>query len=269
MHFIPEFTQPSHIAGDSIIILFSENNIYLKKESVIYDLPNYKEIDVPISNSFYLGSLVQKPLWVINTPTDDFSWPNNKLEKLTTREAFSVLSNDQVKLIGMAFQLMRWSRNCNFCSNCGEKLILSDQERAKICNHCDKIYYPRINPCIIVSIRKGNQILLARSPRFPKKKFSVIAGFVEIGETLEACVAREIKEEVGISVQNIQYFKSQNWPFPNSLMIAFTADYLSGKVKIDHREIVEANWYTKETLPNLPENCTVAGQLINAFLDSL
>jgi len=111
--------------------------------------------------------------------------------------------------------------------------------------------------------------LLARSPRFPEKRFSVIAGFVEIGETLETCVAREIKEEVGISVQNIQYFKSQNWPFPNSLMIAFTADYLSGEIKIDHHEIVEANWFSKETLPSIPANYTVAGQLINAFLDSL
>jgi len=269
MHFIPEFIQANHIASDSIIILFSGNNIYLKKKAAIYDLPNYSEIEVSISNSFYLGSLVQKPLWVINTPTIDFSQQKNKLEKLTLREAFNILSLDQIALIGMAFQLLRWNRTCNFCSNCGEKLVLSDLERAKICDHCDKVFYPRINPCIIVSIRKENQILLARSPRFPEKKFSVIAGFVEIGETLETCVAREIKEEVGVSVQNIQYFKSQNWPFPNSLMIAFTADYLSGDIEIDNREIVEANWYTKETLPNIPDNYTVAGQLINAFLDSL
>ena len=268
MHFTPEFVQPNHIDSDSFIILFTKNDIFLKKEIDKYHLPKYTEIKSSASKVFYLGLLDNKPLWVMDTTSTIPIKHNSNIENLTIRAAFNILLTDQVSLIGMAFQLLHWNRTTNYCSHCGEKLTLSKIERAKICNRCSTIYYPRINPCIIVSIRKDNQILLARAPRFPENMYSVIAGFVEIGETLETCVAREIKEEVGIEVKNIRYFKSQNWPFPNSLMVAFTADYHAGEINIDNHEIVDANWYSKETLPSIPDSYSVAGQLINAFLEN-
>lgn len=269
MHFKPEFIQPNHIDSDGYIIHFVKNDIILKKENNKYSLPTNSEIKSPASNIFYLGLLNHKPLWVMDSPSFKSTEQVGDLEILNVRKAFNIITADQISLIGMAFQLLNWNRTTNYCSHCGDKLTLSDIERAKICKGCRTIFYPRINPCIIVSIRKENQILLARAPRFPEHTYSVIAGFVELGETLETCVAREIKEEVGVAVKNIRYFKSQNWPFPNSLMIAFTADYLSGDINIDHHEIVDAKWFTKETLPTIPDGYTVAGQLINAFLEEV
>lgn len=269
MKFIPKFDQPDSIAENSNIICFSDNSILLKKDLDNFSFPNLSEMNEQIQHSFCLGKLNQKTLWAIDISSINSEKLTNNLISITVREAFSILTADQIKLIGTAFQLLNWHKTTNYCANCGKSLVLSTTERAKICESCDTIYYPRINPSIIVSIKKEDQILLARSPRFPEHMYSVIAGFTEVGENLEECVSREIKEEVGVKVKNIQYFKSQNWPFPNSLMVAFTADYDSGDIEVDNDEIVDAKWFSRQDLPSIPSNFSVAGQLINAFLDSL
>ena len=135
-------------------------------------------------------------------------------------------------------------------------------ERAKECPKCGLLNYPRISPAIIVAVLKGNQILLARSRRFPGGFYSVLAGYVEPGETLEECVRREVFEEVGIEVKNIRYFGSQPWPFPDSQMIAFTAEYLSGDIKPDESEIVDAGWFLPENLPEIPGKISIARSLL-------
>ena len=122
-------------------------------------------------------------------------------------------------------------------------------------------------PAVIVAVIKGNQILLAHSKRFPAKFYSVLAGFVEPGETLEECIHREILEEVGVTVKNIRYFGSQPWPFPNSLMVAFTADYAGGKISIDGNEIMDAGWFTADNLPPIPAKISIARRLIDWFVE--
>ncbi|MCD4721270.1 MAG: NAD(+) diphosphatase [Desulfobacula sp.] len=138
-----------------------------------------------------------------------------------------------------------------------------------MCPKCNLINYPRISPAIITAVVKDKQILLGRGVNFPNKKmFSVLAGFVEPGEALEECVKREIFEEAGINIKNIQYFKSQSWPFPGSLMIGFTAEYESGKITIDTQEIAEAGWFKAENLPIIPGKQTLAGELIKWFVQN-
>jgi len=141
-------------------------------------------------------------------------------------------------------------------------------ERAKQCLRCGLTNYPRLNPAVIAAVLKGDQILLARNKRFKVPMFSVLAGFVEPGETLEACIEREILEEVGITVKNIRYFGSQPWPFPNSLMIGFVAEYAGGEITIDKQEIVEAGWFFKSNLPPVPSSISIARRLIDWFVDS-
>ena len=126
--------------------------------------------------------------------------------------------------------------------------------------------FPRLSPAIIVRIERDDQILLARNHRFPPGLYSVLAGFVEPGETLEECVVREVREEVSIEVEDIRYFASQPWPFPNSLMLGFTAQYKSGEIKVEESELAEANWYAPDQLPGLPLSLSIARRLIDDYL---
>jgi NAD+ diphosphatase len=141
-------------------------------------------------------------------------------------------------------------------------------ERAKVCTACGWVVFPRMSPAVIVAVTRGERILLARSPRFPEKFYSVLAGFVEPGESLEECVQREVKEEVGLELKHIRYVGSQPWPFPNSLMIGFTADYAGGEMTIDGLEIVEADWFRADDLPRIPPRPTIARQLIDGFVET-
>jgi len=170
-------------------------------------------------------------------------------------------------IAGRAFQIVDWDRNHQYCGRCGTRTRDREEERAKICPRCGHIAYPRISPAVIVAITRGAEILLARAPRFPNAMYSVIAGFVEAGESLEQCVRREIAEEVGIAVKNLRYFGSQSWPFPNSLMVGFTAEYASGEISIDPVEIMDARWFTADDLPRIPENLSISRWLIDWFVD--
>ena len=141
-------------------------------------------------------------------------------------------------------------------------------ERAKICPQCRHICFPRISPAIIVAVLNKHHILLAHANHFPPGLYSVLAGFVEPRETFEECVQREVLEEVGIVVKNISYFGSRPWPFPNSLMVAFTADYAGGRIAIDGTEIVDAGWFTAGNQPRVPDKISIARQLIDWFVET-
>ncbi len=171
-------------------------------------------------------------------------------------------------IAGRANQLLYWHQTHQYCGRCGHVTQDKTDERAKRCPQCKQINYPRLSPAVIVAILKDNQILLARNRRFKLPFYSVLAGFVEPGESLEECVKREIKEEVGITVKNIRYFGSQPWPFPDSLMIAFVAEYAAGEIVVDRLEIMDAGWFSKENLPNIPPSISIARQLIDWFVRS-
>ena len=172
-------------------------------------------------------------------------------------------------MAGRAFQISLFYKTHQFCGQCGQKMNPIDWEIAMKCYHCQHRAYPRVSPCIIVAIRHKKQILLALHSRHHKENYPVyttLAGFTEAGESLEACVEREVFEEVGLKVKNIQYVSSQPWPFPHSLMMGFIADYASGEILVDPNELVEANWYDIDNLPIMPKHGTIARKLIEKTL---
>ncbi len=166
------------------------------------------------------------------------------------------------EFVSRAFQVNLFLKTHKFCGQCGEPMQLIDWELATKCEPCKHRCYPRISPVVIVAIRKGKQILLARNRRTTSGFHSVLAGFVESGETLEQAVHREVMEEVGIKIKNVRYVDSQPWPFPHSLMVGFTAEYESGELNLCDEEIAEADWFDMNNLPPIPPKQTISGQLI-------
>lgn len=169
-------------------------------------------------------------------------------------------------LAGRAIQLNYMIQSQRFCCHCGDLMQLDTQVLAMHCAGCHSMHYPRVSPCVIVAVRKNNQLLLAQHPRHKTGMYTVIAGFIEPGETAEQCVAREVLEETGIIVKNIRYFDSQPWAFPSNLMLGFTADYASGDIKPDYEELTDAMWATAEQLPEVAPLGTIARRLIDHTL---
>jgi len=171
-------------------------------------------------------------------------------------------------LAGRAVQIVEWDRTHQFCGACGEPTEPMAGERARRCARCEQVYYPRLAPAMIVAVERDDQILLGRSPHFPAGIYSVLAGFVEPGESLEGAVAREVREEAGVEVRGVRYFGSQPWPFPNSLMIGFNATWASGEVKVDGVELEDAGFFAYDDLPRtFPGNVSISQWLINDFVD--
>jgi NAD+ diphosphatase len=161
---------------------------------------------------------------------------------------------------------MDWDRTHQFCGACGTPTAPKPNERARQCPSCGLTQYPRIAPAVMALVRRGDELLLARSPHFVPGMHSALAGFVEPGESLEQCLRREVREEVGIEVTNLTYFSSQPWPFPHSLMIAFNCDYAAGELKPDPSEIEAAAWFALDHLPILPNKISIARRLIDATI---
>ena len=169
-------------------------------------------------------------------------------------------------LAGRAIQLAYMQHSQRFCCHCGHMLQLDANVLAMQCSSCNSVHYPRVSPCIIVAVRKGSQLLLAQHPRHKTSMYTVIAGFIEPGETAEQCVAREVLEETGITVNNIRYFDSQPWAFPSNLMLGFIADYAGGEIKPDYEELTDAIWATADQLPEIAPAGTIARRLIDTAL---
>ncbi|MDF7824338.1 NAD(+) diphosphatase [Pontiellaceae bacterium B12227] len=218
---------------------------------------------MPDGQAVYLGTLDNKACYVSRSMDEPgrFQW-------LEVRALFGVVPDEIYSLIGYASQILTWRENHQFCSRCGAKAEPSETERAMVCPECNLQNYPRISPSMIVAVTRGDELLMARGHHFPPGLYSVVAGFLEPGETMEQCVAREVMEETGIEVENIQYVTSQPWPFPHSIMIGFKADYVRGEIRIDPKEIEDAGWYTPDTLPEIPSRATIARKLIDDYLAS-
>ncbi|MFW1677827.1 NAD(+) diphosphatase [Pontibacter sp. JAM-7] len=172
-------------------------------------------------------------------------------------------------LLSRAAQLANWHVQFRYCPRCASALHRAMTEVAMRCPACERHYYPPTNPCVIVLVRNGNRCLLAHASRFADGRYSLLAGFIEAGETAEAAVAREVAEEVGIQLKNIRYIRSQSWPFPHSLMLGFFADYAGGEIQPDGEEIVHADWFGIDGLPVLPPKFSIARGLIEQFFQEI
>jgi NAD+ diphosphatase len=216
-------------------------------------------------SSLLLGELHGKPLFAASLAGETVLQAG--LEWRELRPLFGLLSETELQAVSAARELLWWSRRHRFCGCCGTPLQDSPTERARCCPACKAVYYPVIAPAVIVAITRGEELLLAHNRNFRPQLFSLIAGFVDAGETLEQCVVREAREETGIEVGRLRYVASQPWPHPNSLMLGFTAEWQSGELHPDGTEIQEAGWFRRDRLPEIPSSGTVARRLIDLWLE--
>ncbi|MWK54463.1 NAD(+) diphosphatase [Pseudomonas otitidis] len=170
------------------------------------------------------------------------------------------------RMLGFATQIGTWADHHRFCGSCGARMVQVASERAMHCESCGVHHYPRLSPSMIVLVTRGDELLLARSPRFVSGVYSTLAGFVEPGETVEECVAREVREEVGVEIGEPRYIASQNWPFPHSLMLGYHAEYRSGEIVPQPGEIEDARWFSILALPPLPASKSIARYLIDLYV---
>jgi NAD+ diphosphatase len=182
------------------------------------------------------------------------------------RSLFGVMPDELVAIVGRASQIADWDRTHRFCGVCATATTRDESERSRRCPACGHAAYPRISPAMMCLVTRGEEILLARNVSFPAGRYSALAGFLEAGESIEDAVHREVEEEVGIQVSDLRYFSSQSWPFPHSLMIAFTAEYAGGALTPNGHEIAEAGWFDADNLPQLPPRISIARALIDDTL---
>lgn len=246
--------------NDELLVNIQDGHISIPSDTDInslgIDLNNLDFLTAKDNNEFLFGEVN-----TVLTEANDFNF--YKLRTLIGSMDISFFS-----LTARALHITKWNNTYKYCSKCGTLAADKINELAKTCPKCSYISYPRISPAIITAVVKDDKLLLAHNANFPKDMYSVLAGFVEPGESFEDCVAREVFEEVGIQVKNIKYFGSQPWPFPDSLMVGFTCEYDSGEIKVDGVEIDHASFYSVEELPNIPLGGSIAKRLIDWFVDS-
>jgi len=245
--------------SDALFLLMYKGSILTttSEENLIFQHQIHDFQPAPSTQAIYCGTWHKQDMFVCLLTSVPKGFKDTPLRELLLAQDEALYS-----LLSRARQLATWDADHQFCARCGHALHdKHNKEHAKICSNCQRRSYPRISPCVIISIRKGKQILLARGVA-SSTRFSNIAGFVEAGETLEQAVAREIFEEVGITVKNIRYYSSQPWSFPHQLMAGFFAEYESGEIIPAPEEILEANWFDIDNLPEVSPKASISGQLI-------
>jgi NAD+ diphosphatase len=168
-------------------------------------------------------------------------------------------------LAGLAKQILHWEMQSRHCSRCGSLTAGITTSWGKRCTSCHSEHYPHIHPCSIILVKRGNELLLTRKAEWPAGRYSLVAGFLDLGESLEECAIREVREETGIEICNIRYVGSQNWPFPAQLMAGFVADYASGDICVERHELEDARWFPVDALPGLPTRRSIARWIIDNF----
>lgn len=268
--YVAALQPPARLPERSLWFVFRGTELLVSARLSPPALPrcnNPKDLGMMLQRTQYLGVLGQEHCFSAEVAAEaaapqGWSWQG-------LRALFGALNDAQFALAGRALQIVDWDRTHQFCGACGQATVARTSERSRECTGCGLAVYPRLAPAVMGLVRRGRELLLARSPRFPKGMYSALAGFVEPGETLEQCLEREVDEETGIRVRQVRYFASQPWPFPHSLMIAFFADYQSGEIRVDGLEVVDAGWFDVESLPRLPARISIARRLIDAAIGEM
>ncbi|MBE6023320.1 MAG: NAD(+) diphosphatase [Cellulosilyticum sp.] len=287
INFWPEFEGKREIAAKDYCFIYYRNQLILKQAEGL-QVPRYEECEAVIQNTtkmWYLGKWHNNICFAYALEEDEALNPfllkgmqigeatqgqREVQEKLQWVDLRDERWSEELEMYQIAVKtqhLLNWDKSTKYCGCCGSLYERKEDERAKKCPKCGNLQFPRISPAIIVGIKKGDEILMAHNSGFREGLYSVIAGFVEQGETLEMAVKREIYEEVGIKVKNIQYFQSRPWNSIDSLMLGFIAEYESGEIKVDGKEIVDAKWCDKDHMPAiLPSKISTAWHIINEIM---
>ncbi len=258
--------QEENYNTEGIWIILKGGNILLQEEGDNFRLPTGTLPDWLLDEvkPLTFASLNGQPVRALSI-SDDTEPPSGFI-----LEPFNVFQDklvpDLLSLAGVGKQLLNWQKTSRFCSICNGSLLELPETWGKKCNGCGAEHYPHIHPCAIVVIRRDNQLLMIHKPEWPAGRYSLVAGFLDLGESLEECAIREAMEETGVKIKNVRYVASQAWPFPSQLMVGFVADYASGEVKVDGKEVDDARWFTIGSLPSrLPSQRSIARFLIDSF----
>ena len=264
--FVPHHTPPEDPGDKPLVFAFRGREMLVTEE---HGLPDVELIDAHGFEAVrrqYLGILDGRHCFSAELP-DDVT-PAGPLKFTNLHMLYGSLDEHTHALAGRAVQIVEWDKTHQYCGGCAEPTVLSENDRSRICPRCKIPMFPRLSPAMIVAVERGDEILLGRSPHFPDGIMSVLAGFVEPGESAEHAVEREVFEETSIHVKNVQYFSSQSWPFPNNLMLGFRAEYASGEIEVDGVEVVEAAWFKARDMPNFfPGRVSISQWLIHDFLE--
>lgn len=248
---------------DSLIIVHSPMGFLTREDNVLFSQgsPFLKELTTSgIYGLGYFDGQAVALYEVVSAPElEGYEW--QPLRPLMLKAEHAVF-----KMLGYAAQIGTWANDHRYCGRCATPTVIIKGQRGLNCPACGLTQYPRLSPSIIVLITRDDEVLLARSPRFAPGVYSTLAGFVEPGETIEACVAREVKEEVAVDVKNLHYLGSQSWPFPHSLMLGFHAEYAGGDIVCQPEEIEDAQWFKLDNLPQLPAKQSIARFLIELYI---
>jgi len=263
--FVPGHEPPARPRDTALLFVTRGLELLITEREGTVHLPTGAELPALAEDAHFLGTLDGgTDCYAIALPQG--TEPPAGMWLVSARGLFTRLDETLFAIAGRALAVAEWDITHRFCGRCGQPTGLVPGERARRCAACRTPYYPRIAPAVIVLITRGDSMLLARNATFPEPFFSTLAGFVDVGESLEETVVREVKEEVGVDLKNLRYFGSQPWPFGRSLMLGFTAEYAGGDIRVDGQEIVEAHWFTPDNLPRIPPRLSIARQLIDAFI---
>ena len=260
-----QFIVANNLGEDDLVFHYIGNTLLLKIDGDKIEIPKKK--DLPGVS----GTTEKTFLFTFNGVACFILWdcPQTDNSQFVYKDIsfFRTIAQHEVAWISLVgFQLMNWYSQNKFCGKCGSKTEEKTDERAIICHNCNTVVYPKISPAIIVAITCNDEILLAHNANFPGDWYSLVAGYADVGESLEETVIREVKEEVGVEVKNIRYYKSQPWPFSGTMMIGFFAEADSSMpVSPDNKEITDAAWYKRGSLPNHPPAISIAGEMIELF----
>lgn len=264
--FEPGNVYPGPLPLDALVVALDQTRLLVQADPV--QLPRYRDLRWVLTvaqEAHFLGYWHGEPVFVLSLPMssnrlDPFDWHELRLLLPSVEPAFFTVA-------ARALQVLEWSRSHRYCGCCGHAMGPHPaQERARVCPSCGHSAYPRINPCVIGVVRRGQEVLLARAHRFRNGMYSALAGFMEVGESAEETLVREVREEVGIEITGLRYFGSQAWPFPSNLMLGFTADYAGGELVLQDDEIADAGFFSARNLPLLPPHGSIARALIEHCL---
>jgi len=264
-HYFEAQIKEFPIDNESIVFVFWEHKLLLINGLIPF-YKNIREAKNEITFIKYIGKLHHNNCFVLEFSTK--KEVNSMGSWIALRQLYAIIDQAPMKAALYAYQIMVWNKKTQYCGQCGSTTqINTNGIVVKSCPKCKAEYYPKISPSIIVAVHNKDKILLAQHKRVTNGMYTVLAGFVDPGESLEECIHRELKEEAGIEVENIQYFGSQPWPFPDSLMIAFIAHYKKGVIRPDKDEIIDLKWFKAEEIPEWPDKVSIARTLIDSFIE--